>query len=179
MKKIIAFFLALAISIVAYGQTIDTEKSVVEFSVSNMKFRTVKGTISGMKGEVKFNAEDLTGSRFSTSVDVSTIDTESKKRDAHLKNEDFFEVETYPTLSFESQEVSNTDSGYKVTGDLTIKNITKKVEIPFTISQVDGQIQLRGDIVIGRLKYNVGTDTGTTMVGDEITVTIICVLNPE
>ncbi|MEM9719404.1 MAG: YceI family protein [Bacteroidota bacterium] len=177
MKKnlVFIFFVAQAFSMVA--QTIDSEQSTITFLVSNFRVRTVEGIISDMKGTAQFDTDNLEASRFDVSLPVATINTENDKRDTHLKSEDFFEVDTYPTISFISKEISKTPKGLFVSGDLTIKDVTKGVEIPFTESK-EGNLQiLEGSISIKRRDYNVGEGTSNFMVGNEIRVKIRCVVS--
>jgi len=62
-----------------------------------MKIRTVKGSFAGMKGEIRFDEKDLANSSFKVNIDAATVNTENEKRDDHLRNEDFFDVEVYRT----------------------------------------------------------------------------------
>lgn len=98
MRTITAIlFIVISVSL-AHAQKIDTQRSKTKFSVSNLGFRTVEGTISGIQGNVIFNPTDLSSSIIDVTLDVSTINTDNEKRDEHLKKEDFFEVKTYPTI---------------------------------------------------------------------------------
>lgn len=153
------------------SQSIDTDQSIITFSVSNMKLNTVKGTFTGMMGDVIFNPNDLPSSKFDVCIDAKSIDTGNAKRDKHLRNEDFFEVETYPQICFKSSTITKTSDGYKVKGMLTMHGVSKTVEIPFTYNSK----QLIGDIKLNRLDYKVG-GSGGFMVGKEITIQIKCVL---
>lgn len=173
MKKIAILLAASLITLNIQAQKINTSASKVSFSVSNMKVNTVEGTIKGMKGDVDFNKKDPGKSSFDVSIDVNTIETGIKKRDNHLKNEDFFEVSTYPTISFKSDDVEKTSTGYKTTGTLTIKDVSKRITIPFKAS---GNT-LKGNFTINRKTYHVGTDVSTFTVGEDIAITIECVLD--
>lgn len=173
MKKIVVLLAASLIALNIHAQKINTGASKVSFSVSNLKVNTVDGTITGMKGDVVFNEAKPEKSSFNVSINVNTIETGIEKRDNHLKNEDFFEVSKYPTISFRSSDVVKTSSGYKTTGTLTIKDVSRKITIPFDVS---GNT-LKGNISINRKTYHVGTDVSTFTVGEDIAVTIVCVLD--
>ena len=110
---------------------------------------------------------------FNICIDVATINTKNKKRDAHLLDPDFFDVDTYPTVCFVSTSVTKNDTGYSTTGNMTIHGVTKEVTIPFTFTNNT----FTGDIVINRFDYDLGKDYGTMRVGTEATITIICVVN--
>lgn len=175
MKRwMIALFILLGMSVQA--QQIDVENSIVNFSLSNMGFRTVDGTIKGMKGNVKFDKNDLSNTSFETSVDVNTIDTESKKRDEHLKKDDFFDVANYAVMQFKSESITAKDGQFVTKGNLTIRDITKMVEIPFSVEEESGKTTLKGKLVINRKDYNVGESYGNFMVGEEVEIEIVCVL---
>ncbi len=173
MRLILMLSFYAFISSTGFGQGFNAEKSYVEFRVSNMWVNTVSGTIKGWNGKVKFDEENLSSSEFNISADVRTLDSGNEKRDEDLLSEDFFEVETYPTIAFKSLSVDQLPSGnYVVVGNVTIKNVTKEVIMPFTA--VEGE--LIGEMTIDRMDFNVGTDTGTFMVGNEVVVTVVCVL---
>ncbi len=173
LKKLIFPIFVLILSFANYGQNINTKDSKVSFSVSNMGIKTVKGTFSQMKGNVNFSPENLSSANFDVCIDTNTLDTKSKKRDAHLKNEDFFKVETYPTICFKSNEIVKTKLGYNAKGTLTMRGISKTVKIPFTYENN----KITGNFTVKRLDYKVGEDVGGFMVGKKVTIQIICVLN--
>lgn len=177
MKNILLVFITtFSIAYSGYSQTIDTSQSVVEFAVKNLGFNKVKGTIKGMAGTVVFNPEDLSKAQFNTSIQVATIKTGNKKRDKHLRSEDFFEVEKFPVIRFESQKVEKTAEGYSTTGTLTIKDVSKSVQIPFTVGQSGNKMTLTGTLMINRKAYNVGTDISNFTANEEVNLTIICVI---
>lgn len=138
-----------------------------------MKVNTVDGTIKGMKGDIEFNKDKPEKAKFDVSIDVNTIETGIGRRDKHLKNEDFFEVTKYPTISFKSDNVKKTTTGYTSTGTLTIKDVSKKVTIPFTVSNNT----LTGNFSINRKTYHVGESTSSFTVGEDIDIIIKCVLD--
>jgi polyisoprenoid-binding protein YceI len=144
-----------------------------------MGVRDVTGTITDMQGIVKFDAENPDSSYFDVTVRVNTINTDNKKRDAHLKNEDFFETDKWPTLRFKSKRIVKQDEIFGTYGSLTIKNVTKDVFVPFRIEETEKTITFMGDNIVNRLDYNVGEGTDTFKVGIEINVEVICVLNKK
>lgn len=174
MHRIFFFSLILIFSSFdSFGQTIDSNESKVTFSVRNIKFNTVKGSFTGMKGGVTFLPDDLASSKFEVCIDAASINTGSKKRDNHLRNEDFFDVDKYPEICFESSEIIKTSSGYKAKGILTMHGFSRNVEIPFSYKNK----QFIGNLKVKRLDYHVGEETGEFMVSNEIAIQIICSLN--
>lgn len=173
MKLIITTIsLILAFSSVIFAQQIDTKASKITFEITNMKVNTVEGTFTGMKGTVKFNSSDLSNSNFDVCIDAASVDTKNKKRDDHLRTEDFFDVEKHPTICFKSSEIIKTKEGYLTKGKLTMHGVTKTVDIPFTYANET----LTGKLNLNRFDYKVGEDTNTFMVDDEVELTIICKL---
>ena len=173
MKIIITILTCLFLYNSVEAQTINPAKSYVSFAVSNMKFNTVDGHFSGMKGTVKFNSNDLAHSSFNVCMDAATVNTDNNKRDNHLRTEDFFYVSKFPAICFVSDAIVKDNSGYKAKGKLTLHGVTKEVEIPFTFSNKT----FEGNFEINRLDYGVGKGTGKFMVGNNIKVLIVCAVN--
>ncbi len=148
--------------------SINTEKSQVTFKIKNMKFKTVEGSFTNMTGTVDYNNGQL--SLIDACISANTVNTESKKRDKHLKNEDFFDVSTFPDICFEASDIKKQDDKFIANGKLTLHGVTKDVQIPITIENNT----LNGTLHINRLDYKLGESTGTFMVGNEVDLTIIC-----
>ncbi len=169
MSRFLFVSLALfSLSADVNSQSIDAKNSMVTFSVSNMRFRTVEGTFKGMNGNVNFNPNNPNNSSFEVCIDASTVNTNNTKRDQHLKTEDFFAVDTYPNICFTSSQITKTASGYNTKGVLTMHGVSKNIEIPFTFSDNS----LVGNFKVNRLDYKVGEGTGSFMVGTEIDIKI-------
>lgn len=168
MKKFQMFLLLCILPILLKAQDIDTQNSYVSFGVRNMMIRTVTGTIKGMQGKINFDEKSVHSSSFEVCVDVSTINTDNKKRDKHLKHEDYFHVEQYPTICFKSDEITKQKDGFLAEGKLTMHGITKAVKIPFTYK--DGRF--KGAIKVKRYDYGIGGKDGF-MIGKEVDITIL------
>jgi len=172
MKQLSIIVLLVLSAPTIFGQPINSAASLVEFEIKNMKFRTVDGTFAGMQGTVQFDLANLESSRFDVCIDASTINTGKKKRDDHLRNEDFFHVEKYPNICYSSKSIAKNENAYITRGNLTMNGVTRAVEIAFTISDNT----FTGTLTLNRLDYNVGEGTGTFMVGDEVSATITCII---
>lgn len=154
------------------AQAIDLEKSEVTFAVSNLMLRKVKGNFKGMKGSVIFDPDDLFICSFNVCVDVSTVNTENEKRDDHLLKEDFFDVDKYPSICFESNSVAQNEKGFVTKGVLKLCGVEKEVEFPF---RFDGKT-FDGSLDLNRLEYGLGEKTAKALVGDKVSVRIVCTL---
>lgn len=153
-----------------HAQNIDTAASKVKFHITGGGLFKVKGTFTGMQGDFNWNTNSPETSSFDICIDASTINTRNKKRDKHLKNEDFFDINTYPNICFQSDNIIKTATGYLTKGRLSLHGVTQIVEIPFTFENNT----FTGDLTINRFDYELGKDFGTLRVGREATITIIC-----
>ena len=139
----------------------------------------VYGNFKSFDATMESSSEDFTDAKITFDADVDSISTNISDRDAHLKTEDFFNVSQYPKVSFVSTNITKTgDSGYVITGELTIKDTTKSVILNgvYNGSDIDpyGQIkhgfELSGKISRNDfgLMFNVLSGKGNALVGDEI-----------
>jgi polyisoprenoid-binding protein YceI len=146
----------------------DTTNAKIDFTVKGM-FGKVHGSFKGLQATIQFNEKDLSASSMSASVDAKTVSTGISLRNSDLRNkEEWFNTEKYPKISFKSKKFEKSGSGYKVLGDLTIKGITKPVEIPFTFSDKNGSGVFKGQFTVPRAEFNLGKPGGS--VGSIITV---------
>lgn len=108
--------------------TIDPVHSEVGFSVRHMMVSKVRGRFGTFSGEL-VTADDPTKSSVTAEIELSSINTGQEQRDAHIRSADFFEVETYPTMTYKSTGVRVEDGEYVLDGDLTLKGVTKSVPL--------------------------------------------------
>lgn len=163
---------------------IDPAHSVAEFKVKHMMISNVKGRFVGIKGSLSLDDEDVTHSQVEGSIDAASLNTHEPQRDTHLKSPDFFDVEKFPSLSFRSSRVARSgDGGLEVTGDLTIRGVTRSV-----VFTVDGpsapakdpwgnvRLGLAATTKINRkdfgLTWNAALETGGLLVGDEVSINL-------
>lgn len=173
-QKLSPILLIIFFPIQSISQQIDSESSEVRFRIGNLRINTVSGTFTGMTGDVKFNEQNLEESSFSVCVDPSSVDTGNKRRDKHLREAEYFNVERFLTICYVSDIISRTDDGFVTRGKLTIKGITRIVTIPF----VKEGNTLSGTLSLNRLDYNVGEGVSTFLVSNLLEVTISSVLMP-
>ncbi len=129
---------------------VDADGSVT-FTIKNFGINT-KGEFKGLKGTINWDAANPANSSFNVSVDVNTINTGIELRDNDLKKESYFNATKYPTINFISTAVS---SG-SVTGNLTIKGVTKQITIPFTATSSENGYLFEGNFSINRKDFGVG-----------------------
>jgi polyisoprenoid-binding protein YceI len=151
---------------------IKPNESYVNFSCKSA-FTRVHGKIPDITGEIKFSENDLKNSKFTATIETAKLDTDNGKRDRHLKSADFLEVEKYPQIKFISKRVDKTESGYSITGDLTIKDVTKEISFPFTFENQGNRAIFRGSFSFNRRDYHVGGKT--KLAKDKVDVDIVAV----
>lgn len=109
------------------GWVLDSTHTRVGFSVKHMMVSTVRGAFHSYRGNVQLDPQDFTRSTIEGEVDVASIDTHNEDRDKHLRTGDFFDAETHPKITFKSTSISKKGDDYAVTGDLTIRGVTRPV----------------------------------------------------
>lgn len=129
-RSFVAAMLVLAAASAAQAQTwtIDAAHSGVHFAVRHMMVSTVRGDLGKVTGTVTVDPAKPSAGAVEATIDVTGIDTREPGRDKHLKSADFFDAEKFPTATFKSTKVETAaGGGLRITGDLTIKGVTKPV----------------------------------------------------
>lgn len=162
---------------------IDGAHSSVDFSVKHLMVSTVKGAFGEVTGTIEFDDAQPTNSEVDAVIQVTSITTRDEKRDGHLKSPDFFDVEKYPTITFKSTKVETiSPTEHKVTGDLTIRDVTKEVvlEVDYTGQAKspfgDTRAGFSAKTSINRkdfgLNWNVALEAGGVMVSEKVNITL-------
>lgn len=160
---------------------VDVSHSMVGFSVKHMMFTTVRGKFEKFSATVIADPEDLTTAEIDFTVDLSSINTNDEGRDNHLRGTDFFDVEKHPTMNFKATSTTKKgEHAYDMTGDLTIRNITKPVTFHVTFegsgknpwgAEVAG---FAASTTISRkdwdLSWNAALETGGVLVSDQVKI---------
>jgi polyisoprenoid-binding protein YceI len=185
MKKLLASLLAItpALALAATSSwDVDPSHSQVGFGVKHLVISTVRGEFKTYSGKIALDEADVTKSTVEATVDVNSVDTKVADRDAHLKSPDFFDAAKYPSMTFKSTKVAKAGKGMlKVTGDLTLRGVTKPVVLDVaTTPEVKGmQGETRRGFAattkISRkdfgLTWNKLVEAGPA-VGDEVAITL-------
>ncbi|WP_008336725.1 YceI family protein [Alicyclobacillus acidocaldarius] len=160
---------------------VDPSHSTIGFSVKHMMFTTVRGHFKKFSATVVADPEDLTTAEIDFTVDVASIDTRDENRDNHLRGADFFDVEKYPHMTFKATKIVKTGPNtYDMTGDLTIRDVTKPVTFHVTYEGMGknpwGQevAGFTAQAKINRkdfgLTWNAALETGGVLVSDEVKI---------
>ena len=158
--------------------TIDPAHSRLGFVARHAMVTKVRGQYSSFEGTAHIDAENPGASRVDLTIQVASIDTGNADRDGHLRSADFFDAETYPTITFSSTSVERDGDDWNVTGDLTIRGVSQPVTIAFeqTGSARDpfGNVRVgfEGATTINRkdwgLTWNAALETGGVLVSEKI-----------
>jgi polyisoprenoid-binding protein YceI len=161
---------------------IDEAHSTAEFSIRHM-FTSVKGHFAGISGTIVGDPADLTSAEVHLSIDIATVNTRNEDRDKHLRSADFFDVEKYPVMTFDSRAIKRTGPDtYEATGDLSMHGVTR----PVTVQVSSGgqgkdpwggtRAGFSGTTTLNRkdfgLMWNVALEAGGLMVGDQVKVSV-------
>ncbi|SOC08910.1 polyisoprenoid-binding protein YceI [Ureibacillus xyleni] len=168
---------------------IDQSHSQVGFEVKHMMVSKVKGDFGSYTADINAtDLTDLTTAQISFSFDVASINTRSEDRDNHLRSADFFDVEKYPKITFQSTNIEKSGDDYKVTGDLTIKDVTKPVTFeveyggkgknPWGVEVYGFEAQAKINREEFGLTWNAALETGGVLVGKDIKIKVELEVNP-
>lgn len=173
-----ALLLSLPVSAATFD--IDTGHSAVDFKIKHLGISNVKGSFHKFTGTFEFEEGKQESWKVEAVIDVASIDTGDEKRDAHLLNEDFFNVEKNPTMTFKSTGVKAHDGDYQLLGNLTMNGVTKPVTLDL---KFNGQIaDPWGNIKVGftaegkinrkdyGLSYGKVLEGGGLMIGHEVKI---------
>ena len=166
----LVLFLLTTLSFNGLPQSDEIQSSKITFKIKNAGI-TVDGSFSDLKAEIRFDPNDLENSKIRSSVSVSSIDTGIKMRDRDLQEKKYFYSEKFPRISITSRKIKESGKDqYKGTFDLTIRDVTKAVEIPFVYIQKDKLRTFSGNFIIDRRDFGVG---GNSMIlSDDVRVFI-------
>ena len=183
--KNLTTILSLAMSTMAFAQTnwkLDNSHSNVKFAVEHLAVSETEGNFKSFDGTLLSKNADFTDADITFSVDVKSIDTDNEMRDKHLQGDDFFNAEKYPQMKFKSSSFKKVSGNkYILEGDLTIRDVTKKVK--FDVVYRGTQKDPYGNTKVGfkatgsikrmeyGLKWNVMTEA-ISVVADEVNIVV-------
>ncbi|MDO5052248.1 MAG: YceI family protein [Pseudoclavibacter sp.] len=161
--------------------TIDPTHSRIGFSSRHTMVSRVRGAFNDISGTVRVDAEEVAASRAEVTIRVESVDTRNADRDAHLLTPQFFDAEQFPTITFVSTHIDEVDEEhFIVTGDLTIRDITRQVSLPLEFLGVGtdhfGNVRagLEGSRRIDRkdwgVTWNAALDSGGVLISDKISL---------
>lgn len=161
----------------ADSYSVDPVHSSVSFGISHAGISDIHGRFNDFSGKFVIDKDDPNKSSFTLDIKVESVDTNNAKRDEHLRQPDYFDAKQFPLLSFKSTKVKATDTGYEVTGDLTLHGVTKQitlnlkgghkvVEFPKGVTRVG----VLSATTIKRSEFGMTTEIGA--LGDEVHIIV-------
>ena len=161
--------------------TVDTSHTTIGFVARHAMVTKVRGAFNEFEGTGYFDAENPAATKLSLTIKAASIDTRNADRDAHLRSNDFFDMETYPEISFTSSSVEADGDNFTLTGDLTIKDVTKPVSIDFEFTGAatdpfgNHRIGFEGSTTVNRkdwgVNWNAALEAGGVLVSEKVTLT--------
>ena len=157
---------------------IDAAHSDIIFKVKHLMITTVTGQFKSFDATLTAEAEDFSDAAVTFTADINSVDTRSEQRDAHLKSDDFFAAEKYPELKFTSTSFGKNGNGYILKGDLTLRDVTKPIELHADFNGVvvdpwgQTKVGFEAEGKIKRKEFGLGwdavTEAGGVVVSDEV-----------
>lgn len=162
---------------------LDPAHSSADFTVRHMMVTNVRGTCGTVSGTINFDPANPEAASVEATIDVSKINTNNEDRDNHLRSGDFFDVETYPNITFKSTSVNSTgENTAEVTGDLTIRDVTKEVVLDVEFLGAgdspfgDFRAGFEASTTINRedfgLTWNQALESGGVLVGKDVKISL-------
>ena len=172
MKKILTAILFTFVSVASFAQIKSTDaKATVSFKIKNLGLNT-GGVIRSVQASIMFDPAKLAESKIEATADVNTLDTDNDMRNNHLKKEEYFDVAKYPKIIMKSISLaSKGGDNYIGQFNLTIKDKTKIVAVPFTYTQTSNSSLLKGSFKINRKDFGVGGNSFT--LSDDVTIDLV------
>ncbi len=169
-RLLVLFFVLLLFPVLLFAQTWKPSEYEVSFKIKNAGL-TVTGRFTGLKTNLVFNPSDLAKSSLSASVDVTTIKTGINKRDQDLQEEQYFNSGKYKLIEMKSTKLYAKDNKYAGMFNVTIKGVTKQVEVPLEFIRNGNDAEFKGSFDLNRRDFGVG---GSSMImSDNLTVSIM------
>lgn len=172
MKKALFLFFISFSSVFGQNWVLEKSTSNVGFSITHLKVSTVDGSFGVYEAKLTSSKKDFSDAVIEFSADVTSVNTNSKSRDNHLKKDEFFDAAKYPKITFKSTSVKKSGQAYKISGNLTIKGVTKPVVLNATLKLASDakSVEIKADGEINRIDFGVGT-SGASL-NDEVTLKV-------
>jgi polyisoprenoid-binding protein YceI len=160
--------------------TFDVAHTRLGFVARHAMITKVRGAFNEFDGKARIDAEDPAKSQVTITIQAESIDTRNEQRDTHLRSNDFLDIPNHPQITFVSTKIEPRGDVYRVTGDLTIRGVTKPItfDLEYTGSAVDPfgntRLGLEGSVKINRkdwgITWNAALETGGVLVSDKVTL---------
>lgn len=193
LKKLSLLLVVCVFSVTAIGfapetYSVDAAHSNVGFSIPILNgLSQVRGKFTDFKIDVEYDEADITKSKVKAAIKATSIDTGIERRDAHLRNPDFFEVEKYPDITFESTRIEKKGKDFVAHGTFSMHGVSKEIAIPFKanghfVSEENKQkiLGFTGTVDLNRRDYGINYQnrSNPTFIGDMVHIELFVLLRP-
>jgi polyisoprenoid-binding protein YceI len=167
------------VALAATQWTVQPKESKLTF-VGTQAGAEFSGAFEKFTADIKFDPQDLAGSRFDVKIDMASVNSRDSERDDTIKSDDLFAVKQYPSAHYVADHFAAKGGSYTATGKLTIRNVTRDVPLAFTFEKKDGSAWLKGSTQLKRLDFGVGQGDwkDTEQVANEVKVNFVLLLKP-
>jgi polyisoprenoid-binding protein YceI len=148
---------------------IQPEASELTFHATS-RLMNADGKFSRFAGDVTVDPADLKTARVTVSVEAASLDTGIARRDRHLRSEDFFQVEKFPAITFESLRVEGAGRRLLVVGRLTLRGVTREVRVPVDVSVAGNRLEARGQFDVKRTDHGMNYDSAVNPIGEQVRI---------
>ncbi|MFQ5512636.1 MAG: YceI family protein [Candidatus Krumholzibacteriia bacterium] len=181
----VTMLLCLLLATTAWGAdkfTVDAGHAYVGFTVAHFAVSQMTCSFNEISGAVMFDRDDVTKSSVDILINAKSVDTANPERADAVKSEFFLDVEKYPEITFKSKKVTKKGGAYHMTGDLTVRDVTKEVSFPFELKGPltdpwgNDRLGTQFTLTIDRRDFGINFDrklkSGEPMLGDEVAINI-------
>ncbi len=179
MKKIILSVALALVSTVGFAQdwVLDKSHSNVGFSIVHLKISEVDGSFGKFDAKMTSSKDDFSDAVFDFTAEVTSVNTGNERRDGHLRSDDYFAAEKFPTLTFKSTSVKKVSgNNYKITGNITMRGVTKPLVLDAVVrGPIDGRsgkklVGIKATGTLNRVEFGVGKSGAS--VDDEVMIKV-------
>lgn len=167
-----------SVALAAAQWTLQPKESTLTF-VATQAGAEFEGGFKRFTADIRFDPQDLAGSRFDVKIDMASVDSQDSERDDTIKSDDLFAVKQFPDAHYVAEKfTAKGGNKFAGTGKLTLRNVTREVPIEFTFEQKNGSAWLKGSAQLKRLDFGVGQGDwkDTENVGNEVKVNFVLLL---
>ena len=162
---------------------IDAAHSEVTFKIRHLMVSSVRGKFNKLSGSVTTSADDFAEAKVSMEIDASSVDTNNEQRDGHLKSADFFQVTSFPTITFSSTSFAKKGDGYELKGNMMLHGVTKPVVFSVAMNGINKGMDgarvagFEAHTKISRkdfgLTWNAALEAGGVALSDEVSIELL------
>jgi polyisoprenoid-binding protein YceI len=170
MKKLIFSMATLLVITAVFAFSVAQKWAIADKYSIKFSSSEVAGIFKTFSGSIDFDEQNPASSKFDVSIDVNSINTGNGLQNKHAKGDEWFDAAKYPAIKYTSKKIVKAGAAYQVTGDLTIKGVTKEYTIPFTFKKAGAGATFNGSFTVNRSDFKIGKPGGE--VGEQIKIDV-------